>query len=656
MYIFARSCCQRGSSRSWRANQNALPFLQDFHVDIPRDCDVPTMPPSRSLRRGRSSCRPKRVLLEIEQTRFPKVAICPKCVSVGVSKGGVKTRQNNFELLYDPHSETLRSNTPFYTTKNISAMAEKPTSQGISAPAEAHAPTHNYIPNRGYQTSNTSQDAPPPTPTGYAADVEGETYDDLFEDDDEEYFNDMDFDGTSGDLTKSYNRQRKLNDQNATAPRINSQKPTANTQASVDDQISSLAKHAAKIRLDGGEGGHKTHGKDKSDRATSEQVLDPRTRMILLQMINRGVVSEVNGCLSTGKEANVYGALTIPTSEGENQPIHRAIKVYKTSILVFKDRDRYVTGEHRFRSGYNKGNNRAMVKVWAEKEFRNLKRLYLAGIPCPEPVYLRLHVLVMGFLGDKKGWAAPRLRDVELQGEDVDEQWRVLYLQLLGLMRRMYQTCKLVHADLSEYNVLYHLKKLFIIDVSQSVEHDHPRSLEFLRMDIKNVSDFFRRKNVDVLPEQTVFGFITSHDGPVQDPPLTESLEKLFVERPAVEEGEKAAAEQEVENEVFRQQYIPQTLDQVYDFERDAEKVGKGQKDELVYRNLLADKAPISSGNEADAEDTMGGSSSQASDAGSGSGDSDDESRFEKGTPRGKRFEDKEAKKVCISVVSRGVC
>ncbi len=545
------------------------------------------------------------------------------------------------------------------TTTIISAMADESTPLQNAAPADAQAPTHTYVPNRGYQTSNTSQDAPPQTPTGYAADNEGETYDDLFEDDDEEYFDDVDFDLASGDLTKSYNRQRKLNDQNATAPRINPQKPTANTQTSVDDQISSLAKHAGKIRLEGGGEREKTHGKDKSDRATSEQVLDPRTRMILLQMINRGIVSEVNGCLSTGKEANVYGALSIPTSDGEAeaQPIHRAIKVYKTSILVFKDRDRYVTGEHRFRSGYNKGNNRAMVKVWAEKEFRNLKRLYLAGIPCPEPVYLRLHVLVMGFLGDKKGWAAPRLRDVEIQGENVDEQWRLLYLQLLGLMRRMYQTCKLVHADLSEYNVLYHQQKLFIIDVSQSVEHDHPRSLEFLRMDIKNVSDFFRRKNVDVLPEQAVFGFITSNDGPVQDPHLTEKLETLFIKRPAVEHSEKAAAEQEIENEVFRKQYIPQTLDQVYDIERDAEKVGKGQKEDLVYRNLLADKVPMSSGNEADAEDTMGGSSSHASEDGaSGSDESDDESRFEKGTPRGKRFEDKEAKKVCASNVRLGVC
>lgn len=519
-----------------------------------------------------------------------------------------------------------------------------------SAPAAAQVPMHTYVPNQGYATSTTSQDAPPQTPTaGYAADNEDETYDDLFEEEDEEFFDDIEYDPNLGDLTKSYNRQRKLNDPTATAPRVNPQKPIANTQTSVDDQITSLAKHAGKIRLEGGGGDErtKTHGKDKSDRATNEQVLDPRTRMILLQMINRGIVSEVNGCLSTGKEANVYGAVSIPTSDGSEQlpSIHRAIKVYKTSILVFKDRDRYVTGEHRFRSGYNKGNNRAMVKVWAEKEFRNLKRLYLAGIPCPEPVYLRLHVLVMGFLGDKKGWAAPRLRDAELQGDDVDEQWRVLYLQLLGLMRRMYQTCKLVHADLSEYNVLYHQKKLFIIDVSQSVEHDHPRSLEFLRMDIKNVSDFFRRKGVEVLSEQAVFGFITTHDGPLQEPTLSEALESLIANRPTEISSEQAAAEEEVNNEVFRQQYIPQTLEQVYDIERDAEKIEKGQKDELIYRNLLADKIPMSSGNEADGEDTMEGSS-LPSDGESDSEETDDESRFEKGTPRGKRFEDKESKKV----------
>src|SRR5258708_38495994 len=73
----------------------------------------------------------------------------------------------------------------------------------------------------------------------------------------------------------------------------------------------------------------------------------------------------------------------------------------------------------------------------------------------------------------------------------------------------MYQQCRLVHADLSEYNVLYHDSKLYIIDVSQSVEHDHPHSLEFLRMDIKNVNDFFKRKGVMPFSERTLFKFIT---------------------------------------------------------------------------------------------------------------------------------------------------
>lgn len=80
--------------------------------------------------------------------------------------------------------------------------------------------------------------------------------------------------------------------------------------------------------------------KDKHDRATAEQVMDPRTRMILFKLLNRGTISVVNGCISTGKEANVYHA-----TGKDNQDV--AIKIYKTSILVFKDRDKYVSGEFR---------------------------------------------------------------------------------------------------------------------------------------------------------------------------------------------------------------------------------------------------------------------------------------------------------------------
>ena len=525
--------------------------------------------------------------------------------------------------------------------------------------AGGQQPTHTFIPGQGYANSVSATDQLA-TPIEEEEDQDenredqDEDYEDIFAGDD---LDDEDYASYNpSDYTKTYNRQRRLqelsSDPNASKtdfPKANPQKPTANTLASIDDQVTSLSRHAGKLKLteqQSGLGGKHDRVADKSDRATSEQVLDPRTRMILLQMINRNVVSEVNGCLSTGKEANVYHALSIPQENGLETgatPLHRAIKVYKTSILVFKDRDRYVTGEYRFRQGYSKSNNRAMVKVWAEKEMRNLKRIYASGIPCPEPVQLRLHVLVMGFLGDKKGIPAPRLKDVELVGSDLETRWKLLYLQLLGYMRVLYQTCRLVHADLSEYNILYHNDKLWLIDVSQSVEHDHPRSLEFLRMDIKNVNDFFRRKGVDVLSEKTTFGFVTTTHGSTALEDMATALQTLFENRP--EEVEEDDARAEVDNEVFRNQYIPQTLQQVYDIERDAGEVAKGGQDNLVYRDLLAEKlapeVPVADGGEYinDLEgDTQASSSDEA-------GSDNDVDPFAKKTPRGKRFEDKDAKK-----------
>ena len=529
-------------------------------------------------------------------------------------------------------------------------------------PATAHVPPHTYNRSQGYLVSNDLRPDPPkPAFVAEGVDANGEDeededYDDILAEDE---FDEQDLASYNpADFTKTYNRQRKFqevaSDPNASklsAPKTNPQKPSANTHAAVDDQITALSRHAGKLKLDSRQSGieekHHNKGRDKSDRATSEQVLDPRTRMILLQMINRNIVSEVNGCLSTGKEANVYHALSMSQVEDTDTPaapLQRAIKVYKTSILVFKDRDKYVSGEYRFKQGYSKSNNRAMVKVWAEKEMRNLKRIFASGIPCPEPIYLRLHVLVMAFLGDKRGIPAPRLKDVALEESEKESKWRSLYRQLLGYMRIMYHKCHLVHADLSEYNILYHQDKLWIIDVSQSVEHDHPRSLEFLRMDIKNISEFFRRKGVDTLSERTVFGFITSVEGTVEENGMKEDLDKLYTLR--LEDDPDDDAEREVNNEVFRNQYIPQTLEQVYDIERDAAQVGEGGKDELVYRDLLADKVGPSVPSQPDAMDE-GSAHEDNEDDESSQEDSgkDNIDPFAKKNPRGKRFEDKDVKK-----------
>uniref|UniRef100_A0A1B6CH20 Serine/threonine-protein kinase RIO1 n=2 Tax=Clastoptera arizonana TaxID=38151 RepID=A0A1B6CH20_9HEMI len=315
--------------------------------------------------------------------------------------------------------------------------------------------------------------------------------------------------------------------------------------------------------------------KDKHDRATAEQVMDPRTRMILFKLLNRGFIQEINGCISTGKEANVYHA----TGSRDGITSDFAIKIYKTSILVFKDRDKYVSGEFRFRHGYCKHNPRKMVRTWAEKEMRNLVRMHSVGLPVPEPILLRSHVLLMKFLG-VDGWPSPKLKDVELQQSKACK----LYRDCIIMMWTMYNKCKLVHADLSEFNILYHNGKLYIIDVSQSVEHDHPHALEFLRKDCTNVTEFFHRKDVATMQVKQLFDFIT-------DPTITESNMEAYLDKASAMAAETSLTESEkVDEEVFKSAYIPQFLNQVIDFERDINIIkSENETDgkDLVYATLV---------------------------------------------------------------------
>lgn len=288
--------------------------------------------------------------------------------------------------------------------------------------------------------------------------------------------------------------------------------------------------------------------KDKHDRATAEQVMDPRTRMILFKLLNRGLITEINGCISTGKEANVYHATSKTDAE-------YAIKIYKTSILVFKDRDKYVSGEFRFRSGYCRHNPRKMVRTWAEKEMRNLLRMKNAGLNVPEPILLRSHVLVMTFCG-KNGWPAPKLKDVDISTTKARE----LYLDCVIMMWNIFNKCKLVHADLSEFNLLYHDGKIVVIDVSQSVEHDHPHAFDFLRKDCTNITDFFAKKDVATMTVRELFTFIT-------DPNITEDNMESYLERMAEQIGDRnmneLSEQEKIEEEVFKHAYIPKRLDEV---------------------------------------------------------------------------------------------
>lgn len=233
----------------------------------------------------------------------------------------------------------------------------------------------------------------------------------------------------------------------------------------------------------------KTKTTENRDRASVEQAIDPRTRLVLSKLLNHAIFDDLKGCIFTGRQGNVYHA-----TKRDGQEF---------AVKVFKYRDHNIQGDYRFRHGKCKHNPRKMVKTWAENEMRNLMRLKTAGIRCPTPLLLRLHVLVMEFIG-KSGSPAPCLKDANLS----DDKMRESYVQMIIVMRNLYQKCKLVHGALSEDNILYYEGNLHIIDVSQSVDLDHPLAFHLLYGDCIRVSNFFGKNGVEVICLHGMFNII----------------------------------------------------------------------------------------------------------------------------------------------------
>lgn len=231
-----------------------------------------------------------------------------------------------------------------------------------------------------------------------------------------------------------------------------------------------------------------------------------------------------------------------------------------------------------------------MVKVWAEKELRNYRRIHAAGIPCPVPIFLKSHILIMEFLGNN-GWPSPRLKDAGLSHKHMREA----YVQTILILRHMYQRCKLVHGDFSEYNLLWHKNQVYVIDVSQSVETDHPAALDFLRKDASNVNDYFSKVGqLNVMNTRQLFEFITTVISGGEEEEM-EFLEKIMVE---VEESYKNRSKQSdqdrreqsqqeaVDEAVFMSSFLPRSLNQVADY--DIRQLEKGKVEESYAHAVAA--------------------------------------------------------------------
>jgi len=353
-------------------------------------------------------------------------------------------------------------------------------------------------------------------------------------------------------------------------------------------------------------------------------VMDKRTRLILFKLLQGDVLRELNGVIATGKESNVYHGrvnLTVlhrnkavahhseedaeedeeqepkakedvkttalstnttattvlsndvddadvddadvdddedvPDNDAEHEVVEVAVKIYKTTMNEFKNRSEYMD------SGLKRQNPRRVVRAWAEKEMVNLRRLLHAGLSCPEPLFLREHVLMTRFVGSD-GKPAPQLKDVQLS----PSKWQRLYDECRRQVRVMFQRAHLIHADLSEYNMLYDTldSTLYFIDVSQSVPPDHPNAMEFLRRDCENLVRFFSKHVAVVLSPQQLFEFVT--DPTLNDADVEAHLQRLDnAVQTAGDESEQAQNARATADLVFanRNLFVPHALKAIED-------------------------------------------------------------------------------------------
>jgi len=217
------------------------------------------------------------------------------------------------------------------------------------------------------------------------------------------------------------------------------------------------------------------------DKETLEEVFDGRTLTTVMHLLNRGRLRELQGTVKSGKESRIYRGIDMKGGDV-------AVKIYLTSSAIFRQgRLKYIRGDPRFKDIPH--DTRSLIDQWASKEFKNLQLAKEAGLAVPTPIYVEKNVLLMEFIG-KNGVPAPHLREVPLQAAS---SW---YDKVVEMVKDLYDKAKLVHGDLSEYNILVPDGYPMLIDFAQAVTIEHPEAREFLRRDIDNLNNYFKGLNV----------------------------------------------------------------------------------------------------------------------------------------------------------------
>jgi len=213
-----------------------------------------------------------------------------------------------------------------------------------------------------------------------------------------------------------------------------------------------------------------------------KDVFDSSTINSVWRLITQGKIEGLESPIKIGKESNVFSALN-------KQNERLAVKIYRINAADFNKMYNYLAPDRRFRIVKNK---RQIIMTWARREFINMEKAWQSGVSVPKPIAVNENVLIMEFIGEKENPVSyPLLKNYR---ENLDK----IFESLLDSLKKLYQTAKLVHGDLSEYNILIRDSEPVIIDLSHAVPLNSPIAEELLIRDVKNTCNFFIKHGLKI--------------------------------------------------------------------------------------------------------------------------------------------------------------
>lgn len=216
-------------------------------------------------------------------------------------------------------------------------------------------------------------------------------------------------------------------------------------------------------------------------------VFDNFTINTIQKLMSQKVIEGIESPVKIGKEANIFSARTRDGGK-------RILKIYRLESCNFNRMYQYIKSDPRFMD--IKKQKRQVIFAWVKREYRNLLAARQAGMRVPTPVTSLNNIIVLEYIGDKE--PASQIKD------DLPENVQGFFNEIVQSLGLLYKGAGLVHADLSEYNILNYQGHPVFIDFSQATNLKDNQAQDYLKRDITNLVRFFQKYGLELQEESVI--------------------------------------------------------------------------------------------------------------------------------------------------------